>query len=162
MERYGWQAAITETEAPCEHSQECVCVCVSVTVCREERGTEQEGGGEEEGGLRSPPAWAPADSHTGRSQAHHVSSVCGNPPSSNDKFATRLPLSDPGGEAEETGEGKGECVSMCVCERECLSLSLLPLPSRGQLPAPPRAALPSQAFHSASRPRPRKHLSLNM
>lgn len=26
VERYGWQAAITETEAPCEHSQVCVCV----------------------------------------------------------------------------------------------------------------------------------------
>lgn len=41
-ERYGWQAAITETEAQCEHCQVCVCVCV--TVCREERGTEREGG----------------------------------------------------------------------------------------------------------------------
>lgn len=28
VERYGWQAAITETEAPCEHSQVYVCVCV--------------------------------------------------------------------------------------------------------------------------------------
>lgn len=117
VERYGWQAAITETEAPCEHSQVCVCV----TVCEEERGTEREGvecRGEDEGGLRSLPAWAPADSHTGRSQAHHVSSVCGNPPSSNDKFATRLPLSDLGREAEEMSEGNGECV--CVCK--CLSL----------------------------------------
>ncbi|CAB1415663.1 unnamed protein product [Pleuronectes platessa] len=41
-------------------------------VCEEERGTEQERGVEAEGGLRSLPAWAPADSHTGRSQAHHV------------------------------------------------------------------------------------------
>lgn len=117
-ERYGWQAAITETEAPCEHSQVCVCV----TVCEEERGTERERGGEEEGGLRSLPAWAPADSHTGRSQAHHVSSVCGNPPSSNDKFATRLPLSDLGREAEEMSEGKKGCVYPHVCV--CVSASL--------------------------------------
>lgn len=61
-------------------------------------------------------ARAPADSHTGRSEAHHVSSVCGNPPSSNDKFATRLPLSDLGREGEEPGEGEGEraCVWVCV------------------------------------------------
>ena len=83
---------------------------------RRERHIARGGGIEEEGGLRSLPAWAPADSHTGRSQAHHVSSVCGNPPSSNDKFATRLPLSDLGREAEETSEGKkGVCVCVCVC-----------------------------------------------
>lgn len=64
--------------------------------------------------MRSLPAWAPADSHTGRSQAHHVSSVCGNPPSSNDKFATRLPLSDLGREAEEMSEREGEGACMCV------------------------------------------------
>lgn len=46
----------------------------------------------------------------------------------------------------------------CVCER----LPLLSLPSRGQLPTPPRTTPPSQAFHSASHPRSRKHLSLNM
>lgn len=98
---------------------------VCVTVCEEKRSTEQveecgwgggsgsgSWGGATEGGLRSLPAWAPADSHTGRSQAHHVSSVCGNPPSSNDKFATRLPLSDLRREAEETSEEKGVCV--CV------------------------------------------------
>ena len=35
VERYGWQAAITETEAPCEHSQVFVCLraCVCVCVC---------------------------------------------------------------------------------------------------------------------------------
>jgi len=104
-------------------------------------------GGAAEGGLRSLPAWAPADSYTGRSQTHHVSSVCGNPPSSNDKFATRLPLSDQGGEAEEMSEAK-EFVCVCVCG--CLFLS--PLPSRGQLLAPPRATLPSQAFHSTTHP----------
>lgn len=61
-------------------------------------------------------ARAPADSHTGRSEAHHVSSVCGNPPSSNDKFATRLPLSDLGREGEELGEGEGEHgIHVCVC-----------------------------------------------
>lgn len=37
VERYGWQAAITETEAPCEHSQVCACV----TVCEDKRGTER-------------------------------------------------------------------------------------------------------------------------
>lgn len=158
-ERYGWQAAITETEAPCERSQ----MCVWQYARKREAQSEWRSGGEEEkeeegateGGLRSLPAWAPADSHTGRSQAHHVSSVCGNPPSSNDKFATRLPLSDLRREAEETSEGKG-CVCACVrvggpvyvCARKCLFLSLLP--SRGQLPAPPRATLPSQAFHSAA------------
>ena len=113
-------------------------------------------GGEAGGGLRSLPAWAPADSHTGRSQAHHVSSVCGNPPSSNDKFATRLPLSDLGREAEEMSDRKGMCVCMCVyvcvcvcvCVYKCLSLSLLL--SRGQLLAPLRATLPSQAFHSTT------------
>lgn len=29
-ERYGWQAAITETEAQCEHCQVCVYVCDSM------------------------------------------------------------------------------------------------------------------------------------
>lgn len=37
-ERYGWQAAITETEAPCEHSQVCV------PVCEDEAGTEKGAG----------------------------------------------------------------------------------------------------------------------
>lgn len=105
---------------------------VCVTVCEEKRSTERveewRSGGEEEkeeegateGGLRSLPAWAPADSHTGRSQAHHVSSVCGNPPSSNDKFATRLPLSDLRREAEETSEEKGVCVCLCACRGACV------------------------------------------
>lgn len=85
---------------------------------REKDGTEREGGRRGEGGLRSPPAWAPADSRTGRSQAHHVSSVCGNPPSSNDEFATRLPLSDLGKRSsreEERGGGREEGVCVCVC-----------------------------------------------
>ncbi len=37
---------------------------------------------------------SPADTHAGRSQAHHVARVCPEPPSSNDTFATRLSLSD--------------------------------------------------------------------
>lgn len=59
------------------------------------------------------------------------------------------------GRGDERGKG---CVCVCacvrvggpvyVCARKCLFLSLLP--SRGQLPAPPRATLPSQAFHSAA------------
>lgn len=49
VERYGWQAAITETEAPCEHSQVCVRACVCVTVCEDEAGTER---GAEEGRKR--------------------------------------------------------------------------------------------------------------
>lgn len=61
-------------------------------------------------------AQAPADSHTGRSEAHHVSSVCGNPPSSNDKFATRLPLSDLGREREVP------CVCVCVRDRMLVSV----------------------------------------
>lgn len=87
----------------------------SACVCDSMRGKERSGasGGEaSEGGLRSLPAWAPAGSHTGRSQAHHVSSVCGNPPSSNDKFATRLPLSDQGREAQEMSAEKD--VHVCV------------------------------------------------
>lgn len=120
-ERYGWQAAITETEAPCKHSQVCVCLCV--TVCKEKRSTAQVEGewGAAKGGLRSLPAWAPADSHTGRSQAHHVSSVCGNPPSSNDKFVTRLPLSDQEREAQEMSKENSVC--MCVYVHTCMCVS---------------------------------------
>lgn len=124
---------------------------------RQAQSKEQGRGGR--GRIEISAARAPADSHTGRSEAHHVGSVCGNPPSSNDKFATRLPLSDLGREGEELGEGEGEHgIHVCVC----VCLSLLSLPSRGQLPTPPRTAPPSRAFHSASHPRSRKHLSLNM
>ena len=134
---------------------------------RRERHIARGGGIEEEGGLRSLPAWAPADSHTGRSQAHHVSSVCGNPPSSNDKFATRLPLSDLGREAEETSKGKSVCVCVCVC----VSASLCRRYRRGANYLLLREQLCHLGpFHSASRPPPppppppprRKHLSLNM
>lgn len=45
-ERYGWQAAITETEAPCEHSQVWVCVWQYVRR-REAQGEWREGGRED-------------------------------------------------------------------------------------------------------------------
>lgn len=106
------------------HANAAKCVCDSMRGKEKHRASggeeEKEEEGATEGGLRSLPAWAPADSHTGRSQAHHVSSVCGNPPSSNDKFATRLPLSDLRREAEETSEEKGVCVCLCACRGACV------------------------------------------
>lgn len=149
--RYGWQAAITE--APCAKS----CVCVRVR----ERKKDREGGRKRGGrGRIEISAWAPADTHTGRSQAHHVSSVCGNPPSSNDKFAPRLPLSDlgRGSEGKEMREQGGELrVPLCHRHRQGANYLLL----RQQLchPSLSFGRLPSSSSSSLL---PLQHLPLNM
>lgn len=111
--------------------------------------------------MRSLPAWAPAGSHTGRSQAHHVSSVCGNPPSSNDKFATRLPLSDQGREAQETSAEKRTCLCVSFCLRYRRGANYLLLREQLCLLWPFHSHTPPTPI-PPPQPRPQKHLSLNM
>ncbi len=86
-------------------------------------------------GLRSP-----ADTHAGRSQAHHVARVCPEPPSSNDTFATRLSLSDLQRTRDERRRGGAEDEIYCLSR----TLSLYPPSPGGQLPSPLTGApLPS-------------------
>lgn len=106
---------------------------------------------------------SPADTHAGRSQAHHVARVCPEPPSSNDTFATRLSLSDLQRTRDERRRGGA------AGERYCLSCSLsLYSPSPGgQLPSPPTGAPSSPPFFSIAHSRSpalqlQQHLPLNM
>lgn len=83
---------------------------------------------------------SPADTHAGRSQAHHVACVCPEPPSSNDTFATRLSLSDLPRTRDERRWGGAEDESYCLSR----TLSLYPPSPGGQLPSPLTGApLPS-------------------
>lgn len=106
---------------------------------------------------------SPADTHAGRSQAHHVASVCPEPPSSNDTFATRLSLSDLQRTRDERMRGGA------TGERYCLScsLSLYPPSPGGQLSATPTGAPSSPPLFSFAHSRSpalqlQQHLPLNM
>lgn len=83
---------------------------------------------------------SPADTHAGRSQAHHVARVCPEPPSSNDTFSTRLSLSDLQRTRDERRRGGAEDESYCLA----CTPSLYPPSPGGQLPSPLTGApLPS-------------------
>ncbi len=103
---------------------------------------------------------SPADTHAGRSQAHHVARVCPEPPSSNDTFATRLSLSDLQRTRDERRRGGAEDEIYCLSRTLFVpaiawgpitfSLTGAPLPS--SLTALPRSPVLQL----------QKHLPLNM
>lgn len=101
---------------------------------------------------------SPADTHAGRSQAHHVARVCPEPPSSNDTFATRLSLSDLQRTRDERRRGGAEDESYCLSR----TLSLYPPSPGGQLPSPLTGAPSSPPLYRSPALQLQKHLPLNM